>query len=104
MTMSAREDAMKRFLRKISPDRDWQYIGEVEHVWMTELYDELAAEFEGENAKLRELVAEMYEAVKCCCDECWFGYGRNPAKCENENCGYRKEYVAMRELGVEVEV
>ena len=56
-----------------------------------------------ENAKLRELVAEMYEAVKCCCDECWFGYSRNPAKCENENCGYRKEYVAMRELGVEVD-
>jgi hypothetical protein len=45
----------------------------------------------------------MYEAVKCCCDECWFGYGHNPAKCKNENCGYRKEYVAMRELGVEVD-
>lgn len=58
-------------------------------------------ELEAENKKLRELVAEMYEAVKCCCDECWFGYGHNPAKCENENCGYRKEYVAMRELGVE---
>lgn len=50
---------------------------------------------------LEELVAEMYEAVKCCCGECWFGYGNNPAKCENENCGYRKEYVAMRELGIE---
>ena len=58
---------------------------------------------EAENANLRELVAEMYEAVKCCCDECWFGYSRNPAKCENENCGYRKEYVAMRELGVRLD-
>ena len=59
-------------------------------------------ELESENAKLRELVAEMYEAVKCCCGECFFGYERDPAKCKNENCGYRKEYVAMRELGIEV--
>ena len=67
-----------------------------------ELAERIVA-LEEDNAKLRELVAEMYEAVKCCCGECWFGYGNNPAKCENENCGYRKEYVAMRELGIEVE-
>jgi hypothetical protein len=54
------------------------------------------------NAKLRELVTEMFESVKYCCSECWLGYGPNPAKCENENCGYRKEYFAIREMGIEV--
>lgn len=56
MTMSAHEDAIKRFLRKISPERDWQYIGEVEHLWMTELYDELVAEAKAENDRLRERI------------------------------------------------
>lgn len=45
MAKDAYEDAIKRFLRKISPLRNWEYISEVEHAWMTELCDELEAEF-----------------------------------------------------------
>ena len=56
-----------------------------------------------ENAKLRRLVQSMYEATLISCNECWMGDTFNPAECDNENCGNRKDYLAMRELGIEVE-
>jgi len=58
MSMSDYEEPIKRFLRKISPDRDWMYIGEVEHAWMAELYQDLKAcmgdASEGETSRLRK--------------------------------------------------
>jgi len=56
-----------------------------------------------ENAKLRELVREMYGATLVSCGECWIGKAFDPAECDNENCGNRKNYLAMRELGIEVD-
>ena len=77
MTMDEREDVITRFLRKISPRRDWLYICEVEHSWMNELYDELTAEFKDENTKLREenerlklQLAQSDEACESYRDEC----------------------------------
>ena len=57
---------------------------------------------EAENAKLRGLCSDMYEAVPNACGECWMRASGNPAKCDNKNCGYRRNYERMRELGIEV--
>lgn len=59
-----------------------------------------AQQAQSENAKLRELCAEMFEAVKCCCGE-WCT--KTASNCDNNECGCRKCYVALRELGIEVE-
>ena len=58
------------------------------------------ANLEKENAKLRELCAEMFEAVKCCCGE-WCT--KTASNCDNNECGWHKCYVALRELGIEVD-
>lgn len=58
MAKDAYEDVIKRFLRKISPLRHWEYISEVEHAWMTELCDELEAEFKKENERLQDFTEE----------------------------------------------
>jgi len=53
-----------------------------------------------ENAKLRKLCADMFEAVKCCCGE-WCT--KTVSNCDNNECGWRKCYVALRELGIELD-
>ena len=50
--------------------------------------------------KLRELCAEMFEAVKCCCSE-WCT--KTASNCDNNECGWHKCYVALRELGIEAD-
>lgn len=67
----------------------------------TELAERIVA-LEDENAKLWELVREMYGATLVSCGECWIGKAFDPAECDNENCGNRKNYLAMRELRIEV--
>lgn len=57
-----------------------------------------AQKYKAENAKLRELCAEMFEAVKYCCGE-WCA--ETASSCDNNECGWRKCYVALRELGIE---
>lgn len=64
------------------------------------VYKELAGLRGAENAKLRELCAEMFEAVKCCCSE-WCT--KTASNCDNNECGWHKCYVALRELGIEVD-
>ena len=63
-------------------------------------YHERNIELEAENAKLRELCAEMFEAVKCCCGE-WCT--KTASNCDNNECGWHKCYVALRELGIKVD-
>ena len=60
---------------------------------------ERARVLESENDRLRELCAEMFEAVKCCCGE-WCT--KTASNCDNNECGWHKCYVALRELGIEV--
>ena len=41
--MSSQEAIVRSFLRKISPNRDWDYLGEHEHAMIADLVDDIAA-------------------------------------------------------------
>lgn len=56
-----------------------------------------------ENAKLRELVRDMYDAVTYGCSDCeFFECHGKPSECSNDGCGYKRIADRMRELGVDV--
>ena len=59
--MSHRDDEhiVCEFLRKISPSREWEYLGEVEHHWISELCESIREHECAANAKLRELCIDM---------------------------------------------
>ena len=63
------------------------------------------ARLEAENAKLRELVHDMYEDIVCGCAECFFSeydeHRGEPSECGNGGCGYRQIADRMRKLGVD---
>ena len=63
------------------------------------------ARLEAENAKLRELVHDMYEDIVCGCAECFFSeydeHRGKPSECGNGGCGYRQIADRMRKLGVD---
>lgn len=40
---SSQESIVRSFLRKISPNRDWDYLGEHEHAMIADLVDDIAA-------------------------------------------------------------
>lgn len=46
-SMSKMEGVVCKFLRKIAPDRDWMYLGEVEHAWIAELVNTIATDMVG---------------------------------------------------------
>ena len=54
--MNVREDIVCSFLRKISPNRDWEYLGEHEHAMIADLVDDIAATLESST-----LTAEQVE-------------------------------------------
>ena len=83
---------------RISGPKPWGG-GQVTKTFVTQEKYGPIERLEEENAKLRELCAEMFEAVKCCCGE-WCTKTAN--NCDNNECGWRKCYVAVRELGIEV--
>ena len=56
MSYSDDETIVCEFLRKISPSREWEYLGEIEHCWIGELCDAIRERESKENAKLRKLV------------------------------------------------
>jgi len=56
--MNENERIVCEFLRKIAPPREWEYLGEVEHYWISQLCDELNKQLKTENAKLREELAK----------------------------------------------
>ena len=60
--MSYRDDEhiVCEFLREISPSREWRYLAEVEHYWIDELCESIREHERAENAKLRELCADLY--------------------------------------------
>ena len=60
MSYSDDETIVCEFLRKISPSREWEYLGEIEHCWIGELCDAIREHESKENAKLRELCADLY--------------------------------------------
>lgn len=64
-------------------------------------------ELQVENAKLRELVRDMYEDIVCGCAECFFSeydeHRGKPSECGNGGCGYRQIADRMHELGIEVD-
>ena len=92
------------FLRKIAPPREWEYLGEVEHYWISQLCDELNKQLKAENAKLRKY-AELYVgAVETNCDLCPYcddfeTCGDAEVEPMSEGCAL---YMEMRELGIEV--
>ena len=73
-----------------------------EQIGMVRKYVE---ETEAENAKLRELVHDMYEDIVCGCAECFFSeydeHRGKPSECGNGGCGYRQIADRMRKLGVD---
>ena len=72
--------------------------------WATEEQPEVKR-LEAENAKLRELVHDMYEDIVCGCAECFFSeydeHRGKPSECGNGGCGYRQIADRMRKLGVD---
>ena len=103
--MDENELIVRKFLRKIAPPREWEYLGEVEHYWISQLCDELNNQLKSENAKLRKY-AELYIGVvkACGCDLC--PYCDDFDTCRDmevepmsEGCAL---YMEMRELGIEV--
>ena len=92
------------FLRKIAPPREWEYLGEVEHYWISQLCDELNKQLKDENAKLRKY-AELYAGVvkTCGCDFC--PYCDDFEACEDADAEPMSEgcalYMQMSELRIE---
>lgn len=86
--MNENERIVCEFLRKISPSREWEYLGEVEHYWIGELCDELKKQLKDDNTKLRNLCADLYAEM--------ITYSDAP----NYNAGVWTS--KLRELGIEV--
>ena len=66
----------------------------------------LGSDLQAENAKLRELVRDMYEDIVYGCAECFFPkyseHSGKPSECDNGGCGYRQIADRMLDLGVEI--
>lgn len=57
-----------------------------------------------ENAKLRELVSDVFDEAGWRCGECWAdGHGMDFKSCEASDCSLRAAYVRACGLGVEVD-
>jgi len=103
--MDENEMIVCEFLRKIAPPREWKYLGEVEHYWISQLCDELNKQLKAENAKLRKYAKLYAGAVKIICDLC--PYCDDFETCKDtevepmsEGCALHME---MCELGIEID-
>ena len=69
--MSNQESIVRSFLRKISPNRDWDYLGEHEHAMIADFIDDIAATLGATQderiAALEDLVRDMYGFIDAEC-------------------------------------
>jgi len=112
------ESIVRSFLRKISPNRDWDYLGEHEHAMIADLVDDIAATL-GSGTLTAEQVREAIEAwntrhertckvvgvrydetwdeycidLSCGC-QLWRDYEEPPSYCEE--CGAKIQKVVKR--------
>ena len=94
------ESIVRSFLRKISPNRDWDYLGEHEHALIAALISDIVATLGSEREKeLEELVRDMNAALIH--DNCYrWCEAKEPCNLITDGkCQYRER---IRELGIEV--
>lgn len=71
---------------------------------MQQLYEDELKHALAENAKLRELMKDMYDATVSGCYGCLLlEHVKHPSKCDNDKCEYKRIVDRMRELGIEVD-
>lgn len=61
-TTGDQESIVRSFLRKISPNRDWDYLGEHEHAMIADLVDDIAAMLGSEREKALEELLDRWHS------------------------------------------
>ena len=65
------ESIVRSFLRKISPNRDWDYLGEHEHALIAALISDIVAKLGSERERMLEKLVQR-ALDECWCDEWWY--------------------------------